>query len=103
MNKMLLIFMPLAFSTVFASDIGQFVGYTIAAKKTIAGYQDDNGKSDSSFEGCNFGRKIIFADQTYLTCTSYSYQYAYRPEAILLVRNGSWIMLVESERYDMRN
>src|SRR5208282_2419751 len=84
----------LACSTSIANDLGDYVGYTIAAKKTIAGYQDQDGKRDSSFVGCNFGRKIIFDDQTFLTCSSYSYTYAYRPEAILLVRNGSWIMVV---------
>jgi hypothetical protein len=103
MKKGIMLSGALAISAAYASDIGQFVGYTIAAKKTIVGYQDENGKGDSSFEGCNFGRKIIFTDQTYLTCTSYNYQYAYRPDAVLLVRNGSWIMLVEGERYDMKN
>ena len=64
-------------STVVAGDLGEYVGYTIAAKKTIAGYQDQDGKRESSFVGCNFGRKIIFDDQTFLTCSSYSYTYAY--------------------------
>ena len=90
-------------SNCLASDIGQYVGYTIAAKKTIIGYEEDNGKSEASFAGCTYGRKIVFEDNTYLTCSGYSYHYAYRPEAVLLVRNGSWIMLVDGESFDMKN
>jgi hypothetical protein len=103
MKSQLLVLMSLVISTGHASDIGDFVGYTVAAKKTIAGYHDDDGTEESSFKGCKYSRKIIFTDQTFLTCTSYGYQYAYRPDAILLLRNGSWIMLVENERYEMRN
>jgi hypothetical protein len=84
-------------------DMGRYVGYVIAAKKTIVGYQNSDGKREDSFEGCDFGRAIIFDDGTYLTCSGYGYQYAYRPEAILLVRNGSWKMIVNSSAYDMRN
>jgi hypothetical protein len=90
-------------SAVNATDIGQYVGYTIVAKKTIIGYVESDGKTSQSFEGCNFGRKIIFEDNTYLTCSSYNYQYAYRPEAVILVRSGSWKMLVEGNSYDMAN
>ncbi len=86
-----------------ATDLGRYVGWTIAAKKNIAGYVDEKGNEKSQFDGCNFNWKIIFDDRTVLTCTSYSYHYAYRPEAILLVRNNSWIMLVDGDAYDMRN
>jgi hypothetical protein len=90
------------FSNVLANDLGEYVGYTIVAKKTIVRYVDKDGNGKDSFEGCNYGRKIIFEDQTYLTCASYGYHYAYRPEALLLVRNGSWIMLVDDESFDMQ-
>ena len=83
--------------------LGDYVGYVIAAKKTIVGYQNSDGKRADSFEGCDFGRAIIFDDNTYLTCSGYGYQYAYRPEAVLLVRNGSWKMVVGGSTYDMRN
>ena len=91
-----LLVMPSAYA-----DISDYVGYKVAAKKTIVGYVDEDGKRDDSFEGCDFGRKIIFEDNTYLTCASYSYTYSFRPDATLLVRNGSWIMLVEGERFEM--
>jgi hypothetical protein len=86
-----------------ASDIGDYVGWTIVAKKTIASYVDKDGNSKEQFDGCDFGRRIVFEDQTYLTCQSYGYQYAYRPTAILLVQGGSWVMVVGDNAYRMRN
>ncbi|MGH8402384.1 MAG: hypothetical protein ACRESO_03105 [Gammaproteobacteria bacterium] len=108
MKKIALILMMLA-STAAATDLSNYIGYTIAAQKTIVGYVDQNGRRGDSFEGCKYGRKIIFDDNTYLTCTeydyayAYAYAYAYRPDAILLVRNGSWVMIVDDEAYDMQN
>jgi hypothetical protein len=86
-----------------ATDLGRYVGWTIAAEKTITGYIDEKGNEKSQFDGCNYNWTIIFDDRTVLTCTGYSYHYAYRPQAILLVRNHSWIMLVDGDAYDMRN
>lgn len=85
-----------------ASTLGEYVGYTIAAKETIVGWVDeDEGKKGDSFEGCEYGRKILFDDGRYLTCAEYGYQYAYRPEAVLLVRSGRIIMIVDDDAYDM--
>ena len=84
-------------------SVSEYVGYTVSATKTIVGYVDEDGKRDDSFEGCDFERKIVFQDNTYLTCASYQYHYAYRPEATLLVRNNSWIMLVDGESFEMKN
>jgi hypothetical protein len=107
MNGKCLLAIALALSlfglTASATNLGRYVGWTIAADKTIAGYVDEKGIEKSQFDGCNFNWKIIFDDRTVLTCTGYSYHYAYRPEAILLVRNNSWIMLVDGDAYDMRN
>jgi hypothetical protein len=103
MKAVVLMLSCLTCSIVFAVDLGRYVWYTIAGKKTIAGFQDEDGKHDTSFEGCNYGRKILFDDQTYLTCTSCGYSYAYRPEAILLVRSGTWVMLVGENSYQMSN
>jgi hypothetical protein len=103
MKTLVVVLSCLISSIVFAVDLGRYVGFTIAGKKTIAGFQDEDGKHDTSFEGCNYGRRILFDDETYLTCTSYGYSYAYRPEAILLVRAGTWVMLVGDNSYQMRN
>ena len=88
-----------------AVDVSNYPGYTIVGTKTIVGYvQEDGSKktSDDSFEGCDFDRKIIFDDRTYLVCTGYSYHYAYRPEATLLTNGSSWVMIVDDEAFEMR-
>jgi hypothetical protein len=77
-------------------------GYTIIDVLTIVGYQDKDGKSKDEFEGCDFGRVIVFEGNKALTCSGYGYQYAYRPEAVIFGRGGQFKMLVDSEMYDMR-
>src|ERR1700733_7760250 len=64
------------------STMRQFVGYTIVAVLTITGYRDADGMEKDSFEGCNFGRTIIFEGNQALKCGGYGYQYAYRPDAV---------------------
>lgn len=89
-----------------AADLSRYIGYKIVAKKTIAGWVEQTGtqrKSDTSFEGCNWGRRIVFDDNTYLTCQTYSYSYSYRPDAILLTNGTKWIMIVDNNSYDMSN
>ena len=97
------IFLLACSSTAMACDLTQYVGYTIVAEKTISGYIDQDGTRGSSFKGCQFGRKIIFTDQTYLTCAEYSYTYSYMPQAALLVKDGTWVMVVDDEAFDMTN
>lgn len=101
--KRLALLAALLASPATSCDLSQYIGYTIAAQKTIVGYVDQNGEKDDSFKGCDFGRKIIFDDNTYLTCTEYAYSYAYRPDATLLVRDGTWVMIVDDETYEMQN
>jgi hypothetical protein len=95
---------------VYALDLSSYVGYTIAAAKTITGYKDKDGKHSDDFEGCDFDRVIVFDDGTQLVCSSYSYTYAYRPEAVILIKNtefqgrkvASVVMIVDDDEYDMR-
>ena len=49
-------------------------------------WSDKDGKRSESFEGCEFGRQIIFDDGTALTCSTYRYHYAYRPKAVILMQ-----------------
>lgn|SRR5574340_319462 len=93
-----------------ADDLGDLVGYTIIARKTIDGWHDDYEKSDSSSNGCSHGRVIVFTDNTALTCAEYGYQYAYRPTAVILAKEITFQgklfydfkMIVGDEVYDMR-
>ena len=85
-----------------ASDLEQLTGYSIAATKTIVGYRDEDGKTGTDFQGCQYGRKIIFDDNTYLTCSEYNYQYSYRPKVVLLTDGSQIKMVVGDHIYNMR-
>lgn len=98
---LLLLIATSAFADI-TNELKRFVGYTIIASKTIVGYQDENGKKDDSFEGCDFGRVIIFDDDKILTCAEYGYQYAYRPTAVIILKGSSFKMIVGNDVYDMQ-
>jgi hypothetical protein len=49
----------------------------------VAGYVDEDGKQDTAFEGCQFGRKIVFDDNRYVVCREYHYHYAYHPQVTI--------------------
>lgn len=84
------------------SQFKRYVGYTIVDVKTIVGWRDPDGKQGQAFEGCNYGRVIIFDDQKAATCSEYSYHYAYRPEAVILYKQGNFKMIVEDESFDLQ-
>ncbi len=68
-----------------ASDVlGDLVGYTVIASKTIDSFVDRGKKKQDGFEGCDFDRVIIFTDGTTVTCRTYNYTYSYRPTAVIL-------------------
>lgn len=103
-KRLLLLALLTSTTSAFAditSQLGRFVGYTIIASKTVAGYQDKNGKKSDSFEGCEYDRVIIFDDNKILTCAGYGYQYSYRPTAIILSNGSSFKMIVGNDVYDM--
>lgn len=94
-----------------ASKLEKFVGYAIVASKTIDFWVED-GKKEDGFSGCSHGRKIVFTDNTALTCNTYSYHYAYRPTAVILAKQiGSYggrtlydvKMVVDDDVYDMNS
>jgi hypothetical protein len=85
------------------SVLRRFEGYTVLGVMTITGWQDPNGKKGDSFEGCEYDRIIVFNDSKVLACAGYSYSYGYRPEAAILVRGGTFKMIVGDQVYDMRS
>jgi hypothetical protein len=85
-----------------ATKLNKFNGYTIVGSETIVGWYDKNsGKKGDSFEGCEYGRVIIFENNKALTCAEYGYHYAYRPTAVILSKNGFFKMVVDDEVYEM--
>ncbi len=82
-------------------QLSNYVGYTIIAVKTIVRSVDKKVEKNE-FEGCDYDRDIVFEDGTYVTCTSYGYQYAYRPRAVVMSNGTDMIMLVRDKVYRVR-
>lgn len=80
-------------------DLDQMVGYTLIAKKIIAGSITDEKKEDE-FSGCDFDRILIFDDNTAVRCTNYSYHYAYRPTAWIFVKSSSIKLCIDNSWFD---
>ena len=85
-----------------ASELDDLIGYTIVERKTIKAWYEDDEFEEGSFEGCNYGRTIIFTGNRVITCAGYGYQYAYRPTAIILSNGMRYKMVVGDQIYDMR-
>ncbi len=104
------VFVPQAARSDLADELGDLVGYVIVDAKTIVAWADDDESDEGSFNGCSYGRRIKFDDNTVLTCAGYGYMYAYRPTAVLLAKEISLggrklvdiKMVVEDEIFDMR-
>ena len=83
-----------------ASDFADLVGWTVAAATNVR----------DEFEGCDFDKKIRFDNGWSLTCSSYSYSYAYRPDAVIFTKSfpsrgqNYWMIkvLINDEIYDMQ-
>jgi hypothetical protein len=84
-----------------SDDLEHYEGWCIVAVKKISGYWDENKGIREGFEGCSYGRLIIFEDGTFVRCLEYGYQYEYRPTAILMSDGASAIMIVGDELYDV--
>jgi len=82
-----------------SSELTNLEGYTIIAATQVEG----------DFEGCDFDKVIRFTDGKRLRCSSYSYTYAYMPDAIIFgkrstVQGKSFLsikVLIEDEVFDM--
>ena len=111
MNKfiagMLLVLMSAASQADFQTAWEKSVGWTIESTKIIDSFEHEDGRVESAFQGCEVGRSIYFRDDTYVTCKTKGYQYAYAPTAILLSKQVSygdktskmWRMIVNNEMY----
>jgi len=102
MKKLIILFILvfIGSSQIFAFDHSELRGYTMVDEKTI----------DGDFEGCDFDKKIVFMDGTYLICSTYSYTYTYMPTAFIYTRHfrcqgkvyADIKMVVDDEIYDMQ-
>jgi hypothetical protein len=87
-------------SPALSCDLDNMVGWTLVARKTIAG-RIDKGVRKDDFEGCEYDRIIVFDDNTGVRCTSYSYTYAYRPTAYIWGYGSSLKVCVGSSSFDV--
>lgn len=83
-------------------DLDDVMGYTLVAKKTVVAHIDD-GKRSEGYSGCTYNRILVFEDNTGLTCASYEYDYAYRPDAYIFVDGSRVKVCIDDETLDMRH
>lgn len=95
-----LMLMPTGSFAIDASDFSGLEGWTIAAVTQVR----------DEFNGCDFDRRIRFTNGWVLTCSTYSYSYAYMPDAVIFVKSlkyqnqAYWSVkvLIDDEFYEMR-
>jgi hypothetical protein len=83
-----------------ASDLDDLERWTVAAITNV----------EDKFEGCDFDRQIRFDNGLVLTCSTYSYTYVYRPDAVIFVDDFEfkghtyWSVkaLIDDEFYEMQ-
>jgi len=83
-------------------DVSKYVGWTIVHSGTVTGYIDEKGKEHDEFEGCDYGRRLLVDYRYQVTCTSYSYTYAYRPDIVILSNGSSKIACIDDDTFDIR-
>ncbi len=82
-----------------ASDFSGLEGWTVAAVTQV----------EDEFEGCDFDRRIEFDNGLTLTCSTFSYTYSFRPDAVIFFKSTQykgrsyWLVkaLIDDEFYDM--
>lgn len=82
-------------------DLSRLEGYTIVHTGVVTGYINEDGEKEDDFEGCEHGRKLIIDDSYVVTCNTYNYEYAYRPEIIILTKKTLAKAIIEEEVYDI--
>ena len=85
--------------TFAACNFDRVIGYTLVAKKTVVGFIKDDSREDG-FSGCEYGKVLVFDDNTGVRCTAYSYSYAYRPDAYIFVNSSMIKICIKGEWFD---
>lgn len=82
-------------------DLGELIGYTLIASKTVVATIKEGGQRVDQFDGYNFGWIVVFEDNTGVACTGYNYHYAYRPKAYIFGYGTSLMMCLDSNLYQV--
>jgi len=83
-----------------ACDLDQLLGYTLIAEKHVSGFVQNAQWSDG-FEGCSYGRTLVFDDNTGLLCLSYSYSSSRHPKAYIFSNGASMKACISDSLYDV--
>ena len=86
-----------------SADLSRYVGWTIIYSGTVTGYITDEGEEDSSFNGCEYGRRLIVDYTKQVTCQTYSYSYAYHPDILILDNGSSREACIDGDMYAISN
>lgn len=81
-------------------DVTRYVGWEILYAGTVTGYVDDDGTTvDNYFKGCDYGRVLVIDGRRSVTCRSFSYSYAYRPQIVILSDGFNWEACIDDEMH----
>ena len=83
-------------------DVSDYVGWQIIYAGEITGYIDDDGVEHSHFNGCERGRVLIVDYTRAVTCDEYNYDYAYRPDIVVLSNGSATEACIDDEMFDIR-
>ena len=84
-----------------ANTLKPLVGWSVVHAGTVTGFVTKDGEKKDSFEGCEYGRKLIIDYRYVVTCQTYSYSYAFHPDAVLLVKGSSYKLVVDNDVYEV--
>lgn len=84
-----------------ACDLDDVIGWTIVTKKTAISYIED-GEEEDGYIGCTYDRILVFSDGTGAACATYSYDYAYRPDAYIFSNGYRLKACIDDEIVDLR-
>jgi hypothetical protein len=73
-------------------DLEDLIGYEITGVKQVSGWVDrDDGAvgDEDDWEGCDYGRKVIFDDGDHLICKEHTYDNAYGEQTAIIFADGS--------------
>ena len=83
-------------------DVSDYVGWQIIYSGTVTGYIDEEGREVDGFEGCEYGRVLIIDYSKSVKCAEYNYDYAYRPDIVILSSGNNFVACIDDEVFDVQ-
>ena len=103
LRNAVLLAMSMAGSATAASackmDFSDFLDYEFVFEGEVTGYVDENGEDQDSFYGCKQGRQLILDSRYRVTCKGTWYDFAFRPNIIILDNGYEWEACIDGRTY----